>query len=327
MENVNKTKIADLEANKNIKGLEEAMTEAEGSYDMETAELVKQALDRVNGVSQKIDSAEEIPEATEKRVEDLGGSKEVVEEKLGENTSKMEDLKEETHEKVKNVEMTPDDSASNIENSLEQETLNEKIQHLQEEIEKEYEKLRDIESKKGDHAEELENMIINKGYAKERENIKNSLKFNNQQIEKALFNNKEKTINYLQKVLESASEFNDRTKREIQDFMDNFNDKKSDYESGRQTVGSMAWKLIEDNSEKIGNLEIGSLASNKVILNAKMDELQKKIDSDPELAEIKQRHQLYNELNQPELQDTRIKTNITNLKKEIENLQKEQKSN
>lgn len=104
MENVNKAKITDLEANKNVQGLEEMMTEAEGGYDLETAELVKQALDRVNGVSEKIDTAEKIPEATEKRVEDLGGSKEVVEEKLGENTGKMEELKEDTQEKVKEIE-------------------------------------------------------------------------------------------------------------------------------------------------------------------------------------------------------------------------------
>lgn len=189
MENVNKTKIADLEANKNIKGLEEAMTEAEGSYDMETAELVKQALDRVNGVSEKIDTAEEIPEATEKRVEDLGGSKEIVEEKLGENTDKMEELKEDTQEKVNEVESGESNDSEEVKQNK-QKKFEQFEQWFKSDFEKEQENPDKLVNKISKSAEEYKDVLNEQmsslGYGSFNQSLKEKFNTTPQELESAL---------------------------------------------------------------------------------------------------------------------------------------------
>ena len=189
MENVNKTKIADLETNKNVQGLEEMMTEAEGGYDLETAELVKQALDRVNGVSEKIDTAEKISEATEKRVEDLGGSKEIVEERLGENTAKMEELKEDTQEKVKEV-----DGVENNESEEAKQNKQKKFEQFEQWFKNDFEKEQEnpdklvnkISKSAKEYKDVLNEQMSSLGYRSFNQNLKEKFNTTPQELEATL---------------------------------------------------------------------------------------------------------------------------------------------
>jgi hypothetical protein len=189
MENVNKTKITDLEANKNVQGLEEMMTEAEGGYDLETAELVKQALDRVNGVSEKIDTAEKISEATEKRVEDLGGSKEIVEERLGENTAKMEELKEDTQEKVKEV-----DGVENNESEEAKQNKQKKFEQFEQWFKNDFEKEQEnpdklvnkISKSAKEYKDVLNEQMSSLGYRSFNQNLKEKFNTTPQELEATL---------------------------------------------------------------------------------------------------------------------------------------------
>jgi len=103
-------KIAQLEENKDVAGLEEVKNDAEAGFDGETVGLVEQAIARLNTKVEKITPPVETTEGQKTQVENMGGSEsglqEVtapVDEKIAEKDAEIKNVETETAQKISEV--------------------------------------------------------------------------------------------------------------------------------------------------------------------------------------------------------------------------------
>lgn len=104
-------KIAQLEENKDVAGLEEVKNDAEAGFDGETVGLVEQAIARLNTKVEKITPPVETTEGQKTQVESMGGSEsglqEVtapIDEKIAEKDAEIKNVEVETKQKIKELE-------------------------------------------------------------------------------------------------------------------------------------------------------------------------------------------------------------------------------
>jgi hypothetical protein len=104
-------KIAQLEENKDVAGLEEVKNDAEAGFDGETVGLVEQAIARLNNKVEKITPPVETTEGQKTQVGNMGGSEsglqEVtapVDEKIAEKDAEIKNVEVETEQKIKELE-------------------------------------------------------------------------------------------------------------------------------------------------------------------------------------------------------------------------------
>jgi hypothetical protein len=320
-------KIATLEENKDVTGLEEVKNDAEAGFDGETVGLVEQAIARLNTKVEEITPPVETTEGQKTQVENMGGSETALEEV----TAPVDEKIAEKDAEIKNVETEAEQKIGEIKNEVGQDNISnengnselekqQKILLIKEEIGKKYQELQDIDTKKAEHQEEIDKLLNDKGYTKENSTLLESMKFDNEQVKKELFSDKQKAVNYLNKLLEISVNEPDVYRRNVQDLIDNFEDRKSVYESGRDPIGSGTSRLLSKYAEKLNNSEISSWVSKGNFTKQQYDSLQEKIDKDADLSETKQRHESYNELNNPTQKEIEIKNKLGELKKEAKDL-------
>jgi len=110
MENDVTKKIASLEENKDVAGLEEAKNEAKASFDGETVGLAEQAIARLNTRFEEITSPVETTEGQKARIESMGGSESglqeltaPVDEKIAEKDAEIEIFEKEEEQEIGEV--------------------------------------------------------------------------------------------------------------------------------------------------------------------------------------------------------------------------------
>jgi chromosome segregation ATPase len=129
-------KIAQLEENKDVAGLEEVKNDAEAGFDGETVGLAEQAIARLNTKVEKITPPVETTEGQKTQVENMGGSEsglqEVtapVDEKIAEKDKEIQNVEAETEQKINEVkQQTTEKTSENPELEL--------VKQKQENIEK-----------------------------------------------------------------------------------------------------------------------------------------------------------------------------------------------
>jgi len=320
-------KIATLEENKDVAGLEEVKNDAEAIFDGETAGLAEKAIARLTNKVEEITPPVETTESQKVQAENLGGT----ESGLQEMTAPIDEKIAGKDVEIKNVEVEAEQKIGEVKNEVGQDNIpnenenseldkQQKILLIKEEISKKYQELQDIDTKKAEHQEEIDKLLNDKGYTKEISTLSESMKFDNEQVKKELFSDKQKAVNYLNKLLEISVNEPDVYRRNVQDLIDNFEDRKSVYESGRDPIGSGTSRLLSKYAEKLNNSEISSWVNKGNFTKQQYDSLQEKIDKDADLLEVKQRHQSYNELNNPTQKEIEIKNKLGELKNEAKEL-------
>ena len=204
-------------------------------------------------------------------------------------------------------------------NTLDLETQ-EQIDLKKQEVNALYGDLQDIDKKRGEHIEEQEAYKEKAGYTDTMESETNSSEFYTNQIGKELFSNKEKSLQYLTKLLEIATDEPEGYRRKVQDLIENFDDRKALFEQGADSIGAGAWTLLDKYAAQLPNKEIASLIENNALVRERRNTLQEKVETDPTLGEIKERQQIYNDLNNPTMKEIQTKQKIHDLKEEIKSM-------
>ncbi|MEI6352395.1 MAG: hypothetical protein WCO35_00435 [Candidatus Nomurabacteria bacterium] len=222
-----------------------------------------------------------------------------------------------SQEEKKGDENLNDPSKNNENSELEKQ---QKIELLKEEIAKQYQELKDIEQRKAEHENELNKIKEDKGYFKKESLLSDNSKFYGERIKKELFANKQSGINYLNKLAEVSINEPERYKQDLQNVINDFDNKKADFESGRDTLGTGVWNLLNKYADKLNNSTIGDLVNSDSFNKKQRVDLQENIEKDTDLSEATNRHKLYNELNNPTLKEIEIKNNLAELKKQAKDL-------
>jgi len=196
----------------------------------------------------------------------------------------------------------------------------EQIELKKQEVHALYGGLQEIDAKRGEHVEGQETYKEKAGYTGQMESEKGSSEFYTNQISKELFSDKEKTLRYLNKLLEIATDEPEPYRRKIQDLIENFDDRKALFEQGTDSIGAGAWTLLDKYAAQLPNPEIASLVESNAIVRERRNVLEEKVEADPTLGEIKERQQLYNELNNPTMKEIETKQKIHDLKEEIKSM-------
>jgi hypothetical protein len=205
------------------------------------------------------------------------------------------------------------ETTANLENE-------QKIESIKQEVAVLYQELQEIDARKGEHQEEKNTFLEKEGYAAKAESEARNAELYTTQINKELFSNKERSLTYLNKLLEISGTEPESYRRNVQDLIDNFDERKGMYERGDDAIGGGAWILLDKYAAQLPNSEIASLVENSAIVQGRRDSLQKKMDADPDLSEINERHRNYNELNTTAEREIEIKNKLTALKNEAKEL-------
>lgn len=116
MENDITKKIASLEENKDVAGLEEVKNDAEASFDGETVGLAEKAIARLNTKVEEITPPVETTESQKTQIENMGGS----EEKLNEVVAPIDEKITEKDAEIKNVEVETEQKIREVKNETEE---------------------------------------------------------------------------------------------------------------------------------------------------------------------------------------------------------------